>query len=279
MKSFQLLISFFLIINLNFSLSAQQFFNSSDTLEVIASGYDQLLIKHKVELNQSIESIALHYGIDKYDLFEINPLLQEETKISNATILIPLPLESLRKLSPAFGADSLYHTLLYTVKAGENLYHISNRLFRQSMDSIQVRNKLDELNVAEGQIIHIGWLAKFGIPPTLQTKRLKIQLKQNQINQAIYKKQISNKELLNTDQGSAIKMTENKSKDLVCLHRDLEKGKIIRILNPMNDRVLYLKVMGPIPQHLDPKVKLVTTQYVAKLLGVLDDSFYIKTQY
>ena len=147
------------------------------------------------------------------------------------------------------------------------------------MDSIQVRNKLDILTLNEGQILHVGWLAKFGIPKELQTKRLSIQIKQNQINHDLFLHQTEPKNTLKQEQGSAVKMSQNKSKDLVCLHKDSKRGTILKVENPMNNRVLYLEVIGTIPPHFEPKTKLVTPEYVAKLLGVIDDSFYITIEY
>lgn len=279
MKSIQLLISFFLVANLNFYAHGQLFFNPSDTLEIFAPDYDQLIIRHQIKENNSIDQICEHYGINPIDLLEYNPNAYDLVLDTSSFLEIPIPKKAIRKISPELEAEYLYHSLIYHVKAGENLFHISNRLFDQSMDSIQVRNKLDNLSLYKGQKIHIGWLAKFGIPKDLQTKRLSIQIKQNQINHKIYHRQTENKKSLKQEQGSAIKMSKNKSKDLVCLHKELENGTIVKVKNPMNNRVLYLEVIGSIPQHFESKVKLVTPEYVGKLLGVIDDSFYITIEY
>lgn len=279
MKSFQILISFFLVANLNFSANGQLFFNSSDTIEVLAPDYNQLIIRHYMNNNQSLEEICDHYGLKAIDLKEHNTDINERISDSTSFLKIPIPKSAIRKISPESGAEYLYHPLIYKVKAGENLFHISKRLFNQSMDSMQLYNKLDILALNEGQILHVGWLAKFGIPKELQTKRLHIQIKQNQINHDLFIHQTENKKALIQEQGSATKMSQNKSKDLVCLHKELKRGTILRVENPMNNRVLYLKVIGTIPPHFEPKTKLVTPEYVAKLLGVIDDSFYITIEY
>lgn len=279
MKSIQILISFFLVANLNFSAKGQLFFNSSDTIEVLAPNYDQLTIKHYPTDNQSLEEICEHYGIRPIDLSEYNDNILEIKLDSTTALNIPIPKSAIRKISPEKEAEHLYHPLIYKVKAGENLFHVSKRLFNQSMDSIQVRNKLDILSLNEGQLIHVGWLAKFGIPKELQTKRLSIQIKQNQINHDLFLHQTEPKNALKQEQGSAVKMSQNKSKDLVCLHKDSKRGTILKVENPMNNRVLYLEVIGTIPPHFEPKTKLVTPEYVAKLLGVIDDSFYITIEY
>ena len=279
MKSFQILISFFLVANLNFSANGQLFFNAADTIEVLAPDYDQLIIRHYITDNQSLEEICAHYGLKPIDLRTHNTDLHERISDTMSFLNIPVPKSAIRKISPENGAEYLYHPLIYKVKAGENLFHISKRLFNQSMDSIQVRNKLDILALNEGQSLHVGWLAKFGIPKDLQTKRLSIQIKQNQINHDLFLNQTEPKKVLNQQQGSAVKMSQNKSKDLVCLHKESKRGTILKVENPMNNRVLYLKVIGTIPPHFEPKTKLVTPEYVAKLLGVIDDSYYIKIEY
>lgn len=248
-------------------------------MRIIALNYDELAILHPVDSNHTFENIAEHYGLTTFQLQKYNTGITSETLSDTSTINIPIPKEAIRTLEPLEGAAFLFHPLYYEVKAGETLYHLSKRVLNQSLDSIISRNQLEDITLKKGQKLLIGWISKQGIPKALQKERLHIQTAENLKNQRLFETQIKNQAKMETHQGSVLKITENKSRDLVCLHQSLKRGSIIKIQNPMNSRILYVKVIGQIPAHYDSKYKLLVPEYVAELLGVLDNSFYLYLEY
>ncbi len=258
---------------------SQTFFSSQDSLRIIALNYDELAILHPIDTNHTFENIAEHYGLTTFQLQKYNTGNTSEKLSDTSTIHIPIPKEAIRTLEPLEGAAFLFHPLYYEVKAGETLYHLSKRVFNQSLDSIISRNQLEDITLKKGQRLLIGWISKQGIPKELQKERLHIQTAENLKNQRLFENQIKNQAKMETHQGSVLKITENKSRDLVCLHQSLKRGSIIKVQNPMNSRILYVKVIGQIPAHYDSKYKLLVPEYVAELLGVLDNSFYLYLEY
>ncbi len=258
---------------------SQTFFSSQDSLQIIALNYDELSIILPVDTNHTLENIADHYGLTPIQLKKYNVGLTSETISDFIDIHIPIPKEAIRILEPLEGAEFLFHPIYYEVKAGETLYHLSKRVFNQSQDSLISRNSLADISLSRGQKLLIGWLSKQGIPRELQKERLQIQTTENLKNQRLFENQINKQSKIETDQGSVLKITENKSRDLVCLHRSLKRGTIIKVQNPMNNRILYLKVIGQIPAHHDVKFKLLVPEYVADLLVGLDNSFYVVLEY
>ena len=258
---------------------SQTFFSSQDSLQIIALNYDELSIILPVNTNHTLENIADHYGLTPIQLKKYNAGLTSETISDFIDIHIPIPKEAIRILEPLEGAEFLFHPIYYEVKAGETLYHLSKRVFNQSQDSLISRNSLEDISLSRGQKLLIGWLSKQGIPRELQKERLQIQTTENLKNQRLFENQINKQSKIETEQGSVLKITENKSRDLVCLHRSLKRGTIIKVQNPMNNRILYLKVIGQIPAHHDVKFKLLVPEYVADLLVGLDNSFYVVLEY
>lgn len=258
---------------------SQTFFSSQDSLQIIALNYDELSIILPVDTNHTLENIADHYGLTPIQLKKYNVGLTSETISDFIDIHIPIPKEAIRIFEPLEGAEFLFHPIYYEVKAGETLYHLSKRVFNQSQDSLISRNSLEDISLSRGQKLLIGWLSKQGIPRELQKERLQIQTTENLKNQRLFENQINKQSKIETDQGSVLKITENKSRDLVCLHRSLKRGTIIKVQNPMNNRILYLKVIGQIPAHHDVKFKLLVPEYVADLLVGLDNSFYVVLEY
>jgi len=63
---------------------------------------------------------------------------------------------------------------------------------------------------------------------------------------------------------------------LTALHKSAPINSIIEVTNTMNNRSIYLKVVGrPSSKvYYGPNVKIIVTPKVAKMLGVRDHRFY-----
>ena len=69
-------------------------------------------------------------------------------------------------------------------------------------------------------------------------------------------------------------------KILVALHRTAPIGTVVKITNPMTDRVTFAKVVGKFTENESTKdVILVVTKATAELLGALDKRFQVTIDY
>ena len=275
MNYFRKKISFFLILFLQFQVYGQEYHSNFDSLNIVFKGYDQFAIAHIIEPDQSIYSITKHYGLKVFDITEWNKKEKLDQYFTGDTLYIPLPLEAIRVLPPAFEANQDYQKVFYKTKKGETLYHLGNRVFKQEIDSLAQRNQLVDYQLKNNQLLHIGWIARNGIPEELQSQRFNIQSKENTTNYKLFVKDKDGQSSLQYEHGSAEKLSQNKARDLVCLHNNSERGDIIKVVNPMNGSTLYLKVIGPIPAHFDRNIKIVLPEYASKLLGAIDERFYV----
>jgi hypothetical protein len=69
-------------------------------------------------------------------------------------------------------------------------------------------------------------------------------------------------------------------KNLYILHSEAKEGTVVRIENPMTERVIYAKVIGKVPdtEFAEGSVAMLSNT-VAKVLGVLDSAVFLKIQY
>jgi LysM repeat protein len=86
-----------------------------------------------------------------------------------------------------------------------------------------------------------------------------------------------------SEQGVATWMMEaslNKKEKFYALHRTAAIGTIIKVVNPMNKRAVYVKVVGPLPDTGDNHDVLIKiTQAAARRIGIIDSRFRVDISY
>jgi rare lipoprotein A (peptidoglycan hydrolase) len=82
-------------------------------------------------------------------------------------------------------------------------------------------------------------------------------------------------------QGVAVwKKEAREDSDLYALHRYAKINSIVAVKNPMNNRVVYAKVIGKMPDTTyDNNVAVVLSPLAAKLLGAVDPRFFVRVTY
>jgi LysM repeat protein len=85
------------------------------------------------------------------------------------------------------------------------------------------------------------------------------------------------------EQGVATWMMEaslNKKEKFYALHRTAPIGTIIKVVNPMNKRFVFVKVVGPLPDTGDNHDVLIKiTQAAARRIGIIDSRFRVDISY
>lgn len=86
-----------------------------------------------------------------------------------------------------------------------------------------------------------------------------------------------------SEQGVATWMMEaslNKKEKFYALHRTAAIGTIIKVVNPMNKRAVFVKVVGPLPDTGDNHDVLIKiTQAAARRIGIIDSRFRVDISY
>ncbi len=274
------LICFFLASTLSAEVDSLKYLNRADTIYLKLSNMQEKLIEHRLVGEQTLYALSRYYGMTVNEIFDYNPNLNRNNYGEGVRVNIPVPTISIITKIPLTRSQSDYIPVCYRVRKSDTLYKLSKNYFGIPMDTLVSLNNLMDNTLSLGQVLHIGWLSRAGIPKT--DRRIKGGLldKKNMLLAKKYEKDAEGKREYK-DKGIAYWQQNGvKSVDLYAMHRKAKIGSIIAVNNPMTKRTVYAKVIARIPDAIYPEtVAVVVSTRVAKLLGGKDSRFYVKVKY
>lgn len=239
---------------------------------------NQKIIHHQFEKKQTMYSLAKFYGLEINEVMYYNEDLGTISDISVGTFIkIPIPNKSIKRYQRKDFDPQKHASIYYRVKKGDTLYGVAKRMFRMPVEDIQHRNNLTDNNIQPGQLLHIGWMSTNGIPREYRKlKPVPPEWQASQLNERHYL-QAKGIKFENIENGVAAWNKNSKTEGkLTALHSSAPINSIIQVTNTMNNRSIFLKVIGrPSSKvYYGPNVKVIVTPKVAKMLGVRDHRFY-----
>ncbi len=251
-----------------------------DTIFVKVGEFQEKYFEHKFAKKQTTFSLIKFYGLKEKELQFYNPSVLKTAPVAGLKLKIPLPNRAIvRVRDKKFSLKNMV-PVFYVVKKSEGIKKIAEGYFNMPIDSLTARNKLKSTDLKLGQKLLIGWMSTKGIsadtraikgPPIVQKL---FNLKSEMTEKGVGKKEITGK-------GAAFWQKDSKiDGDLYALHRKCPVGSVIVVHNPMENKTIYAKVVGKIPDGAYPdNVEVVVSPTVAKLLGAIDPNFYVLTRY
>ena len=250
--------------------------NSRDTLLLTVEG-GKKFIHHPIKAKQTLFSISRYYNLGLDELFENNPSFRTDPTLRTGSyVKIPIPNKAIKRYKGTGFVASKNTSIYYVVQRGDNLFQISKRYFEMPVDSVAKRNRLKGNAIKPGQRLLIGWMGTEGMhtewrtpPVSPESEALKSRFQEEKKN----KKEAS-------AQGVCFWPKDSKEKGaLYALHRQASIGTIIQVNNPMNDRIVYAKVIGRIPEAYERNIEVLLSPEAARKLGARDPRFFVKTTY
>lgn len=255
-----------------------------DSVFVLIKGENRF-IRHKVKKGETVYSISKFYNIDFDQLKKYNPDLTQNTLKENQYLIFPInPKAIIVQKTKDFKEDK-HLKLYYSILPKETMYAIAKGYFNLSVEELRERNNLQKTDLSVGQSLHIGWLPKSGISDSLN-KLPWLSYKQAEENKKLrekYENAIADDKKVIKQEGKAVWPKDKQmssSKNLYILHSGAALGSVVRIENPMTERVIYAKIVGKVPdtEFANGSIAMLSTT-VAKVLGILDSTAFIKIQY
>jgi len=257
-----------------------QFLDSQDSIFLFFDYFNQKVFQHQAGPGQTPYSIARYYGLKLEELFFHNPDLRDRSLQSGEQVNIPLPNRSIiRYQSPGF--DTSRHVrVYYEVRPGDTMYDICRRHFRMPVDTIRERNLLEDIALRPGQVLHVGWMSIDGIPEDFRKDAMD---PMTRLNTPMRETFFQTTALGETEEhkGAAFwKKDSKENSDFYALHRLAPINSIIEVENPMTRRMVYVKVIGRIPdQAYEKEVVVVLSPIAAKTLMAKDPRFFVRLTY
>ncbi len=138
------------------------------------------------------------------------------------------------------------------------------------IDTIKIRNGLEDNTLKVGQLLHIGWMSLGGIENntalTLQ-ERMRMEFYKSKNAKRSYKAQGKT----NWDKDSG-------KEGWFVLHRHAKKGSLVRI-EDFQGNVIFAQVVDKLPANYPPDVIAFVSKDIAKYLKEYNKQFFIKIEY
>ncbi len=239
-------------------------------------------ISHKVETGQTLYFISKKYELSIDDLRKSNPIIEDDLIIKPAQVLI-IPV----KKEPTKLDDSAYKT--HIIQTKETLFSIS-QMYNIEISELIRLNNLENASIDIGQELKVQKLdvndAAIYTKSTMVTgegseKEIKKETtKQQKYNEDVllYKQLFDSYGLegyqINQDKGIGNYLDGSSSGAYLAMVNNVTAEQIIKVRNLMNNKVIYLKVVGPIStKDADKNISIKISKSAANDLNIIENRF------
>jgi len=257
----------------------QQIYAADDSLGIVSMNKEKFIV-YKVDYGQNLFSLAKRFNVSVMDIKKANGDTLNELKFEQL-ILVPI----IKK--PVVLCEKRH-----VIKKGETLYSIA-RKYQVGMEEIRTWNHLqsDDIKPKDALIIFVeGPCQDIDIgckkePPDQKKNNDDRDFKKTEKNLSINDSVPDNERISVADfreegAGTWMDWSDFDKKKNLALHKDAPIGTLIKLVNIMNGKIAYVKVVGRLPEK---EVKLghiiVISKFTADKLNIRDKNFRVKLYY
>ena len=242
------------------------------------------LTRHEVNAKETLFSLSRQYNISIEELKSSNNLVSNELSIGQILYINPdkLTTEAIEVATPT-SSNKVTHQL----EPGETLYSLTKK-YNVSLEQLREWNNFDENNLSIGQILVVGMKEHTTLDePTESNSDNKVDVANDtqtldmDSSQTIATVRNVNgyEEIVETGIGEMIPGS-TEARKYFGLHRTAKVGTMVKVRNEMNNRILYVRIIGRIPNTGDNKKVLIKISKAAyDRLGIIDKRFRAEISY
>ena len=288
-------------------------FSAETNNQKVTADYDEkgVYVYHSIQKGQTLYRVSKIYGHDLEKILALNADIDIEDIAAGQKIRIPFTASDARFPNTYTRMYDL-QAIKYQVKKGETLYQMKRTFHNPSIQQLMLWNRMENENLKVGQLLIVGFVERndeqllynMGRPVAAKpvvTKEGTIVSKEstgekvssNAVMMDIYNKYpkgdwigmynaMKNRNAPKRfNKGKANRMSTTLGKDKnYAMHRYAPIGTIIRVVNPMNKRVVYCKVIGKLPDTGNNEgVVVKLSQNATKHLKAIDAEFLVTMDY
>lgn len=258
-------------------------------------------VRHKVQPKETLFSISRMYNVTVDDIKAWNNL--RDNGISVGQELLVSKGSSVNPVTPAtsvpatatvattrVGAQSSVKTT-HTVGTGETMYGIS-RMYNISVDQLKAWNGIAANEIKVGQVLVITAPMNqsqtvAAVPATVPAQTMQVVKSEQPVTataSAGAPVKIS-ETVLGTDEVRELGLAEliegsESSRKYLALHRTAKAGSIIKIRNELNNREVFVRVAGNLPDTgVNDKLVVKISKSAYERLGAIDQKFRVEVTY
>ncbi|MBF9254630.1 LysM peptidoglycan-binding domain-containing protein [Pontibacter sp. 172403-2] len=276
----------------------------------------KLFVQHKVEPKETLYSLSRKYNVPVSQIVEANPTVQTTIKIGQI-ILVPRKYKApagatasaAKRATPAAApaASSRTYTVsaagnkTHTVQPGQTLYAIS-RMYNVSVDDIKRWNSLPDNSISIGSSLIVGKGGatptkkpvyvpeaddEMAAPVTTAPPAAATPIEAEPVTVAANERE---EETTESTESGIKKMVESGMAEMIdpkmdsnkylALHKSAPVGTIMQIKNAVNGQVVYVRVIGKLPNtDENDKVIVRVSKKAYQKLGAVDPRFRVELSY
>ncbi len=219
---------------------------------------------HIVKSGETLYAISKIYDVSVDQIIEWNHLKSTGLDIGQKLLIngeSPIKVTAANEISDKGNKTHL-------VAQGEGLYGIA-RIYNISVDDIIKWNQLQSTSLKLGQKLIVGINAEgnYVHPTKIDTAQVSLS------------RRYEVEKIIESGVASTIEGSENTIKYLA-LHRTANIGSIIAVRNEMNDQMVFVRVIGKLPNTgVNTKVVIRISDAAYKKLGAIDNKFRVQLSY
>ena len=251
--------------------------------DIIIDAHGLPALPHVVQKGQTAYSISKMHGCTIAELVHMNANMDPKRLNLHQVIAIPYRGGSARN----GGSEPLK----YTVRKGDNLFHIAHHYAQVDRMTLMDWNNLDSEVIRPGDQLIVGWrlprmlgtgrMSVWTTTPIVRVPRLKIgHLWPWQDVTPPQSVEVKNP-FTTAERGLALQMGRDyHNSDLIVMHPTARINSDLSIYNPMHDITVTAKVIGRMPTNAYPdNIRVVISPSVARALRALDQQFIVELAY
>lgn len=249
------------------------------------------VVVHKVQEGDNVFSVARRYHVPPSMLASANGVRYQDSLMSGHTVNVPLGAYNLLTKRPMNVTET--RPLYYKLSVTDDLYAMA-KLSGVQVKTLKEWNKMEDNQLTPGHVLLVGWIKYDATSVKTVVENSVVVVKEKPLKQPgipnnnvkeitvkdtahaipgsdtmsevelAYMDQTQNGQHIATENGSGVffNMPLKADRDYYyAFHNTVPKGTIIRVLNPSNDKSVYVKVLGPMPN---------TKQYYNAIIGISD---------
>lgn len=246
-------------------------------------------VKHVVAEKETLFSIAKMYGLSVDELKQLNQLTANSLSIGQELIVRKLS-GSTEMPTPKVTLDAIKSVKgVHTVSAKETLYSISKQ-YGVTVDQLKKWNTLEGNELKLGQILIVA-------APANDTTVIKVQDSTPPVEKVPVTEPSTEKVAIEKTPPTPIKISEGYkdgkeikesglaeliegtqgNRKYLALHRTAPTGTILKIKNEMNDREVFVRVIGKLPETAqNDKLVIKISKSAYDRLGAIDPKFMVE---
>lgn len=265
----------YLFIFLFSAMSVAAVAQDADSIFAVRRG-TKWAIKYELKKGENVPMLAHRFYVNEKD-FEFLPDFDKNKKITaGTTVFIPVTSQNYSLSKPGVLDSKDMHELYYHVGAKDDIGLIATYA-GVTKNTMRMWNNLHGNTLAEDQVLFIGWLKMIGRDTTENPLRMsaypavpKKQLPGADTSKVrniggldtVYNRQTNNGQNVLTEKGTAVFFEKaGKLNTYLAFHNTTPRGTIIKVFNPGTGKMIYAKVLGPVPD---------TKLYANSIIGICD---------